>query len=898
MSRRARILIAGGGTLLVGVCTLWAAPRLLKPRLIAAVEAAADEQLKGTLSLGAVSLSAIRDFPRLTLTADDVSVTGEGDFDGEILLAAGRIQATLDLWDALEGRYTVEALRVRSGQALLHVSAGGAASWDLFEPTEPADDDSPLAFAITELDLDDIAVSYVDIPGGSTAMVEGLSGSGDLQMDGSTLNVALLGSAPSVTYRSGELAYVEQGSVTLDVRLHSDTDAGRYTLDDNRITLNALPLSLDGTVDFIDEGLDLDLTFAAADAGFKELLSAVPAIYARDFDGIDASGTIGLSGAIKGRSTEALMPGLSVDVSVTDGRFRYPSLPGEVSGITVDASLSSPEAEDLDDMVVDIRKLSGAMGGQPFDARLKVTDTQTDPLVDAQVRMDIDLGRLGEFIPLAPEESYSGRVTTDVRLAGRSSDAQAGRYAAFSASGPVEISGMRYDSPDFPHPIEIDAAEMALVPEGLRIDRLQARTGSSDALVSGQLDDLLGYVFEEKDLSGTLSIRSQRVDMADFSEEPAEGAAAEAGAVVIPDGYALQIGLDADTVVYDDMTFSGVKGGVDVRDQRATLSKVTMAGLGGRIAVDGTYAARTGAVPRMDFTVGLEQLAVEQLAGQLDLTTMVAPLAAQARGALSAEFRLKGDLDEAMMPILTSLQSDGSLAARELTLAGAPIAVAVAQALNVPSFRDVTLSGLRMRYDLEAGRVKVKPTTLRFGGVPAVLSGSQGLDQSLDYTLVLDMPTGGIGAKLTSGLLSDAGLALDVLPETLQVALKLGGTFSKPTVRVSLADAKDALLSSAREQVAEVASDAAAQILAEAQAQADEIMAIARKASRKLLDEADAQAQNLISAAKNPLARVAAEAAAEVLLKEARKQSRKLLNRAETKSDSLIAEAQVRADAL
>jgi hypothetical protein len=918
VARRGRILAAGGGALLVVISSAWWGPQLLVPRLISEIEARASAQLRGELSLGVVSLSALKGFPQLTLTIDDVSLTGEGAFAGEELLAAGRLEATIELWPALRGTYIVDALSIHDGTAALQVAEDGSASWDLFVPTEeqPAAEASPpLQLSVNSLTLDRVTATYLDVPGKSSGLVGGLSGTGALTLDGDDLTLVLQAAAEQVTYIMDGVAYIEDGTLSADATLHSQLAESRYTFDDNRLVINALPLTMDGSVGLEEDGIDLDLRFTAADAGLKELLSAVPAIYAREYESIDAIGKISVDGSIIGRSTEALLPALSLDVTVADGRLRYPGLPGEVSDIVIDASLSSPAGPDLDKLAVDIRTLSGSLAGQSFDARLRVTDTQTDPFVDAALKMDLDLGRLGEFIPLGPDEAYSGRLRTDVRVSGRASAATEERYADFTATGPIAISGLRYDTPDFPHPIEIDQAAMSLTPAGLQIERLQARTGSSDALVTGQIDDLMGYVFEDADLQGSLSVTSTKIDMADFSVESEEAEAeSAAGVVEVPAGYAMSVVLSAAELIYDDLRFEDVSGKIDIRDQRATLSKMALRGLGGRLSIDGSYTGRSGREPELDFMVGLLGLDIAQLAAQLDLATALAPIAAHAQGDMSAEVRLAGRLDQAMAMVLESLASSGQISSQQLTLTSVPALAALGEALGRSELADVAVRGLALKYELDQGRITLPPAALTLGQLPAVLSGTQGIDGSLDYTLAMDVPLreGGPIWDMVAGLVGEATMsqADTLLPETVTVAAALTGNVRSPKVALSLSQTRDQLLSGlrgaaeaalgaqierVRDAVDAAISDAAQKVLDEAQTQADAILAAASTASDLLLDEADQQAKAMINATNNAVTRAVAEAAADKLKKEARKKSRQLLAKAESEAEALLSQAEAKA---
>ena len=67
-----------------------------------------------------------------------------------------------------------------------------------------------------------------------------------------------------------------------------DLATNKYTLQQNTIALNALQLNASGWVQQVGENLEMDITFDAPEAQFKDLLSMIPFIYRKDFADLQA----------------------------------------------------------------------------------------------------------------------------------------------------------------------------------------------------------------------------------------------------------------------------------------------------------------------------------------------------------------------------------------------------------------------------------------------------------------------------------------------------------------------------------------------------------------------------------------------------------------------------------
>lgn len=84
-----------------------------------------------------------------------------------------------------------------------------------------------------------------------------------------------------------------------DSKININQKENKYTFKDNKLELNDLGLLFSGFVQAEEDKTNLDVNFKADKTNFKSILSLIPAIYAKDFNSIKASGNVDLSGSAK-----------------------------------------------------------------------------------------------------------------------------------------------------------------------------------------------------------------------------------------------------------------------------------------------------------------------------------------------------------------------------------------------------------------------------------------------------------------------------------------------------------------------------------------------------------------------------------------------------------------------
>ena len=113
----------------------------------------------------------------------------------------------------------------------------------------------------------------------------------------------------------------------------------------------------------------------------------------------------------------------------------------------------------------------------------------------------------------------------------------------------------------------------------------------------------------------------------------------------------------------------------------------------------------------------------------------------------------------------------------------------IADAIKQPSLKEMKVKDMTLDFTIKDGRVETQPFDIKMGDYNLNLSGSTGLDQTIDYTGKIKLPA-------SAGNIS----------KMMTLDLKIGGSFTSPKVSV---DTK----SMANQAVEAVANEKALELL-------------------------------------------------------------------------------------
>lgn len=902
MKKLLKITVTVVAVLLVVVLT---APMFLRGKIAEVVRTEANAMLVPRLDFERLGISLLRHFPNASLELKGVTLVGVGPFEGDTIASVGRLSVVVDPWSLLgDDGLEVRKVLVSRPDLRAHKLSDGRVNWELMKPSEeqpaaeevspeePADGEaSAFRLSVRDFRIDDASLSYVD---DSTRTVfrtalPMLRLRGDFSAAQSDLDLRLRTSA--TTFSSGVVTLLSDAEIELRADVSADLEQSRFELRDNMLRLNAIQATLDGWAQLDDDAVAMDLRLGCDRVEFKDVLSLIPAFYTRNYRGLSASGELTLALWAKGELRGAELPAFGLELGVREGGFQYASLPKSVSDINIEARVSNPGGV-MDRTVVDIPTFGLRMGDNSLSATFYGTSLVSDPQLRATLEGKLDLSDIGEVYPLDKEVSLKGLIRADLSAAGRMSDVEQRRYGQISASGHFVVENVDAQLPGLPE-IRLKRAAAGISPQSMTLGELTLTVGSSDLAANGQLTDYIDYLLRGATLSGRLYVNSKLLDLNEIlaslassettggeaaSEMAADASAEEADtagqAVEVPRNLNLSLRTEVEKLLYGKMVIEQLSGEVRVADGILSLDGLRMKAFDGSLTASGSYSTAADPLrPALAFKLGFTDASYARTFEQLDMVKRIVPLFETAGGVYSMSLDMKMNLDAAMEPDLMSLDAQGELRSADIRIEQLKAFELLAKTLGNDALSTIRAKDVVIPFAIRQGRVTTQPFDLKMGDVTVTLSGSTGLDQSIDYAAKVALP-----ASATGGVLS-------------KVNVGIGGTFTDPKVTIGV---KEAVEEAARNLIDEqVQKLTGGDSLSEAvQKQAEQLREEARKAGEKLVAAAGEQRAKLVEAAKNPIAKLAAEKAGDKLVEEARRQADKLVAEAEAQIDKLASQGE------
>ena len=763
-------------------------PLFFKGEIEGIVKNEVNKNIKATLDFSGVGLNMFEHFPDFTLSIDDISLINKAPFEGDTLLSAKSFKTTVDVWKAVfGGKILIKGLSIEKPNILIYVLKDSTANYNIYESSDSSTSTSKSNFnvALQNYSISNANIAYIDQTSGMVVAMKNLNhiGSGDFTQD--NFNIDTKTTIDELTFENKGVAYLNKVKAALNLTLNADVPSKKFTLKENELSINNLKLKFDGSVQNKEKSTVLDLKFESPETNFKDFISLIPAIYSQNFNDLKSSGKLSFSGNVKGVYSENHLPEFTIALKVVNGMFQYPKLPTPVKNVNIDLAINNPGGSP-DNTIIDIKKFHWELGSEPFDARVLVKQPQSGPFVDASMKGKINLGQLKDAIHMEDISKLEGTINADFTMKGNLANVKNKQYENINASGNISASNILFSGKSSPEEINISTASLNLTPKSFKLSNFKMTLGKNDLSADGDLNNVVSYLLSGGILNGRLNLSSNYFDVNPYmSKSGQKSDTSKLEPVDLPENISFTANASFKKLIYDNLTMQNVKGTIELKNQRLNLNNLTADLLGGSFTANGYYETK-GASPDISFSMNINKFNIQDTYKSFVTVKQFVPMAQYVQGTFGAKLNLTSTLTDGMLPNWDSFNSSGNLSIPSAEVKGFKPFQLIGDKLNISQLSNPNLNNVNTSYKITNGRFYLSPVKYKVSNYDVTLAGSNGIDQSLDYNMGINIPAGNLKSNVNKAVSSLLKKDVNVMSSNnVKVDVLIKGKIDSPSLSFS-----------------------------------------------------------------------------------------------------------------
>ncbi|MCD0468837.1 AsmA family protein [Flavobacterium sp. JAS] len=393
---------------------LFLIPLLFPGTVASEVKKIANERLDTKMDFSKSRLSFFTHFPSLTVSLDNLSLTGSAPFRNDTLLKAEQVAFGINLKRLIfDNEVKINKLYVSKALINIMVSQKGEANYNIYvapedrdkKPNDPNQPDQGTAIRLERIDLEDCHVKYNDRSAKILIDAKGFNyvGRGNLSEDIFDLNTDAR--IDNVDFYYNRTAYLRKKEVRADLITRINTHALSFILQKNELRINKLPLKFTGLLTILRDGYKINIKAASENTTVKDLLSVMPPEYLTWMDETEISGNSDLLFTFKGDYNVAKnqKPDLAFNLKIDKGAINYQNAPAPLTGFQMNLNAILPSL-DVEKLLINLKTFKFKVGEKDYFIAYLHSKGFNEMTVDASVKGALDLATVDAALGLSTIE--------------------------------------------------------------------------------------------------------------------------------------------------------------------------------------------------------------------------------------------------------------------------------------------------------------------------------------------------------------------------------------------------------------------------------------------------------------------------------------------------------------
>ncbi|HPE75121.1 MAG TPA: AsmA family protein [Draconibacterium sp.] len=815
--------------LIVG--TLISIPLFFKQTILEKTKTAINNQLNAEVEFKDFKLSLFRNFPKITIEMQNVSITGKGEFQTDTLLSIETLQAKMNLKSLFKkSEKKIEEINLIEPKLNLIVGKTGNANWNVTAETaidtqvadeKPVKQDDGFELQLEKIEIENAKVVYNDREINMLQVFEDVNLSVNGKMYGSSTELKGDGKVGNFSVKYDSVQYISNVSLETTTLLNVDYEKMDIRIIENELLVNRLPMQVTGLIQMPSDSMFFDLELKTKDSSFDNFLALIPPGYEDYLKKIKTSGSAAVSGTVNGLYFDENYPAFKLKIDVENGNLKYVDLPEEIKNIRADISIEKPQG-DLDLTEVRVKNAHFEIKSNPVDMTLYLKNLVSDPFFDGALVGKVNFDQLKDALPL-DSVNVSGTIDANLFAKGNYSSVEKEEYDKIKSDGTVLLDNFIYDSPDLTQKVLVPSGKLDFSPQNVNLSQLNMKVGQSDFSLTGKVSNYLNYIFKNGTLQGDLQMVSSFVNLNEIlrlqktknavsenknvAEKQAENnppsneknnVNTEKLAFDIPKNIDFTFHSNINKAVFDKLPISNIKGLITAKGGKLILNGLNMSMLEGELKLTGSYENTPLNQPFVDFGLDVVKFDIPNAYQSLSGFQKMMPIAGQSEGKLSTTLKMKGQLSQMFKLIPSSIDGTGFFNTENLRIIESPIFKELKGILLPEKLKNVDIEDFKANFIIENGNIDLKPFNTKVAGQETTVLGTLSAENLLNLRMDFKVNRNAIG--------SDIQNILSVIPgnekiTVLPAGVAISGPVGKPEVKVDLSETKKTVASAAKEGI-------------------------------------------------------------------------------------------------
>jgi len=477
-----------------------------------------NKRIRGELTIQESDISLVKNFPYVSIALHGAKLFPDKTGKQKPLGSLERLYVGFSLPDILKQNYTIKRLFLKGGEWNIIQRADGTIN--LLEavevqsaPAQPGADTTQMQLSLDKAVLKDLYINYYDEASGQRIASDLKKLSASFGLHAKHINTELESDMLLDVTSAADTTFFRHKKVQLDLKATFQTDTRKLQIAAGNLKLEHASFNIEGAADLADTTA-VDFKIKGDKPDFNMVGAFLPADVKKTLKPFKYDGRVYFDALIKGKITPDKMPLIEVSFGCEDAWFLNTEADKKVDQLGFKGFYTNGSEHSMRTSELHITNVSARPEKGVFKGNFVVRDF-TDPHSLVQIRSELELRFLGEFLGIPGLKQITGKIRldmdfkelNDIRLPEQSLN-----KLKEGIQSKLVVEDLSFQIPGYPHPVRNMNVHAEMRNGHIHVDSASLKIGESDLRVSGSISDVQAFIHDRsKTVTVTVNASSNKM---------------------------------------------------------------------------------------------------------------------------------------------------------------------------------------------------------------------------------------------------------------------------------------------------------------------------------------------------------------------------------------------------
>lgn len=744
-------------------------------------------QLKSDILIEDVSISAIKSFPFVSLTLDNL--TAFDAFQTDTLCQIDQLSVSFNALDLYHQNYIIQNLNIKNGKAVIYY-IDSVANYEIWYSDSTSNSKSELEIGLENITLDNFTIEYRS--GNMTSSIHSHESKIELALDGINIEMKLKGQLTNNQFLYDNTSYLANQPINLEADMLMDSLGMSVR---SEVEVAQIPLTLDVSTN--DQFTKVSINTSTID--LASVFDLIPKTYLTSIEPYDIDGKSQLS--IDLLNDHLSMPKIDVDFTYNNGSIKGKNLPFDIDGISLSGSYTNGKQRNNASTQIKLSNINCMINNESINGNATINGLD-NPNINTNISTQIQLSDLESYGYKAPVEHLSGKALLDLFYDGHVGMTNSMEYDVSMAQKTARINvdnlHLKVDStsPSLSNAI----LDVKLENNHLDIERfygfLEER---NDIEFIGALENIFSYFLLKNaplKVAGTLTSKAMNMDDFMFeSESDNNSSSTPMQAIVFPQDITANINIKFEDVTYDRLHLRNLVSQLSYKENQLRAKNIELETMSGKINSDIRLKQLRSGKLRLISTTNLNNINVRQLFYEFKNFGQETMRHKHLKGKINSEIYFRNEWDNLFNPIDGLLYSFIDVTIKDGELLEFEPMMLMSDYISVEELKRIKFSTLENQIEIKNNLIEIPFMEINSSATDIACAGTYSFDgeMNFDIKVLLNEILGNKFRRKNKKKVSEFEIIEEKNSKGMALFLKMEGTADNPIVSPNTFKLKESL---------------------------------------------------------------------------------------------------------